>query len=138
MKLKSKSLKGTISKVSQEPTSSLLDSKDKKTTKLAKGGKCGANKNVNSIDLENEDGILATLETTKSKSIHLRVIEYKGRDGARLDIRQFNTHSKYTGYTSKGVSISVESLELLRDYIDQIIVNVENGEIEPLEIDLNN
>lgn len=86
------------------------------------------------LDLNNEDGVLGVLGKTDTKEIHLKYVTYKNDSTPKLDIRQYITTNKYTGYTNKGVGIDYEDLKTLREYIDLIIGVVESGQLEPIDL----
>lgn len=87
-------------------------------------------------DLVNPNNdVLARVEKTKAKEIHLRYVTYDGEIN-RLDIRQYNTSDKFTGYTSKGITICRENIHAFRLIIDEIDRLIEEGEIDPLDVSL--
>ena len=89
-----------------------------------------------SLDLENEDGILGRVNKTKSRETHLRYVTFNAGITKTLDIRQFTISTKYTGYTSKGITIPEKDLPAFRDYINMITDAVLAGEIEAKHLTL--
>ena len=81
------------------------------------------------------EGILGIVDISKSKEVHLRVIEINGK--ARIDIRTYNSHTKYQGYTQKGISLPMGEIDDLITVLNSIKESYKNGEIEPLKVEFN-
>lgn len=84
-----------------------------------------------SLDLENEEGILARVDKTNSRETHIRYVSFDGGKTSKLDIRQYIMSEKYTGYSSKGLTIPESEISAFRDYINQLADAILEGKVEP-------
>ena len=83
------------------------------------------------LDLENEEGILARVDKTNSRETHIRYVSFDGGKTSKLDIRQYIMSEKYTGYSSKGLTIPESEISAFRDYINQLADAILEGKVEP-------
>ena len=76
--------------------------------------------------MSEEKNIIATIPRSDTERIEIAVNEYKGKK--YLDLRIFYTTDSGTSWlpTKKGITVSPDNLELLKDAIEQAIGEFKN------------
>jgi len=64
------------------------------------------------------------LRDSPAGELHVRVLEVRGT--RRLDVRQFVTTSNFSGFTKRGISLSLEEVESLFGQRDEILAALED------------
>lgn len=78
--------------------------------------------------MADESILLATIPRGTTEQLQIALSEFKGKK--YLDLRIFYTTDSGNSWlpTKKGVTVSPENLELLKDTIDKAILELSNGE----------
>lgn len=114
----------------------LVKSKSVVKPKVAKELQENNPEGVKSLDLDNADGVLATINKQPNREIHIRYASYNNGADKLVDIRYFVNSTKFTGYTAKGIAIPEKDLQDFREYVNLIADAVLAGELEANNLEI--
>jgi hypothetical protein len=63
----------------------------------------------------------APIPKAPDESIHVRVVRWNSRPRAVLDVRPYITSARYTGYSPKGISLTLAQAEALAAQMPAIL-----------------